>query len=459
MNLLEVRPTARQGLAMKARVGSDSWWAVVYDNSVSLLRRMYWSGAFVALLMSALTACGDGVTQTGNDTVGAFDLPAIPPVCEPGLRFCQGSDLWVCNEAGTDLDMTTCPGQCDEGQCIESCTPNTSRCITVDTLEVCTGQGLAVTQQCENGCADGACQEQSSCTPGEILCDKVDNKLIKCNSFGSDFFTVEVCKNTCSEDTNECIDIICVPGESRCSPDQPKVLEVCEPGGTLWKPSKFCPGKCENGACAEVNCEAGELICGPEGIEECAADESAYVLKEACDVTCVTGNDGQPSCALCQEGYAKCKNQKILQKCSSGQKGWEDYLLCGTLQTCQDGQCKNMITLSPDVPIKTNYMALTKAFIHCWQGGSFGFCRAINTTDLTYPIAAEDISSWFCNEAKKADFIDESAYEAGKDMMGCGIVNLEDLTFQTGVINPNLNGVECIGLADTEIIVDYCVNF
>ncbi len=437
---------------------SDSKLTLDYDVNVMWPKRYLWNlslGLSFALLGFA---CGDGATTGPADTGGGLDLPPPPPVCEPGMRFCQGSELWVCNAEGSGLDMTMCPGNCDEGECIEPCTPNTSRCLTVSTLEICTIQGLAVTQECENGCADGACQDQSSCKPGEVLCDKVGNKLIKCNSFGTDYFTVEVCDNTCSEDTNECIDIVCVPGEVRCSPSQPKVLEICSPSGTVWKPNKFCPGKCENGGCAEVNCQAGELICGAEGIEECAADESAYVLKEPCDVMCVTGNDGQPACALCQDGATKCNGQ-IVQKCTSSQNGWADYLLCGTLQTCQDGQCKAMVSLSPDVPIKTNYMTLTKAFIHCWQSNSFGFCRAINTTGLTYPIAPEDISSWFCNETKKSDFIDESAYEAGKDMMGCGIVNLEDLTFQTGVINPNLNGVECIGLADTEIIIDYCVNF
>ena len=435
-------------------VASDARRSLHYDEVVMHTKR------YMLSLMCALLCMGCADETPGGlvDAGGMSDLPKAPPVCEPGFRFCQGSDLWICNEEGSGLDMTTCPGLCDEGQCIESCTPNTTRCLTVTTLEVCTVQGLAVTQECANGCADGQCKEEASCTPGEILCDKVGSKLIKCNSFGNDYFTVEACENTCSEETNECVEIVCVPGETRCSPSQPKVLEVCSPQGSIWKPNKFCPGKCENGACAEVNCAAGELICGEAGIEECTPDESAYALKEPCDVTCVTGNDGQPVCALCAVGATQCKGQ-IVQKCTSGESGWADYLLCGTLQTCQNGVCKNMVTLDPNVPIKTNYMTLTKAFIHCWQSQSFGFCRSINTSGLTYPISAEEISGWFCDEAKKSDFVDESAYDAAKDMMGCGITNFEDLTFQTGVINPNLNGVECIGLGDTEIIVDYCVNF
>lgn len=354
--------------------------------------------------------------------------------------------------------MVTCGGLCDEGQCVESCSPNTSKCLTVSILQICTAQGLTTTMVCDQGCANGACLDITACEPGEVVCDKAGSQLVKCNSFGSAYFTFELCESTCSEETDACVDVICNPGDVRCSPSQFKVVETCDSAGTVWKPTAFCDGKCEQGACKEVNCDAGVRQCGPQGIEECNAEESGFDLVEPCETGCGLNANGQPTCGLCVQGATQCKGN-IVEKCFNSLNGWKDYLLCGSLQTCELGECYNKVTLNPTSPMKSNLMTLTLAFVNCWQSQAVGFCRSINTTGLTYPISADDLSSWFCDEAEKSDFIDQSAYDTAHDIMGCGLTNLEDMTFVTTVISPNLNGAECIGLADAEIIIDYCVNF
>ena len=148
----------------------------------------------------------------------------------------------------------------------------------------------------------------------------------------------------------------------------------------------------------------------------------------------------------------------------SALEGWVPYQQCGSLEKCIDGYCKPIVVLDPTVPMTVNYLLLTKAFVACWDVAEVGFCREISTAGLIYPITASEITEWFCKNANESDFLDEEDYDTAKDIMGCGFTNVEDLSFETGVIHPNLVGEECIAFSDKgianskEIVITACEN-
>lgn len=95
-------------------------------------------------------------------------------ICEAGaLLGCAGETSFeVCNETGTRTFTAPCPGNspCTNGACEQPlCTSGTTRCVDLNTVEVCNDIGLFEPQACGEGkeCADGECQDL--CTLNEKL--------------------------------------------------------------------------------------------------------------------------------------------------------------------------------------------------------------------------------------------------------------------------------------------------
>ncbi|HCO12930.1 MAG TPA: hypothetical protein DIT46_02020 [Gemmatimonadetes bacterium] len=416
----------------------------------------------VAALFAGVACAGD--TLPGADATGppTADVPRHQ-VCTPGLAFCDGNDLWLCNDLGTDLKSVTCTGVCDEGECKGACEPDTSRCVSANLLEVCHASGVSTTQPCDNGCKDGQCLEAPVCVAGAMVCDPETGEVTKCNSRGSGRFLFEVCEYACDPDTDTCIIPVCEADARRCSANEPNVVEVCASDRSGWAPTEFCSDKCEDGYCKAINCAIGDVQCSAEGIEACKEDASGFELVTPCDEGCLIDLDGVPFCAKCKTNHSKCEGETVFY-CLSATEGWVHYQQCGSLETCQGGACKALLKLDPKATFTTNYLLLTKAFVHCWKKGVVGFCRELGTEGFVSPIKKNQISDWFCDEATKEDFADEKDYDVAKDIMGCGVTNLQDLTFETNGINPNLLSVECIAFADSglvsskEIVVTLCEN-
>jgi hypothetical protein len=428
---------------------------------------------FLGMLM---VGCGDATQKTPDASViNDLGMPDYgqpddgPPIdtvqnCPPGHAFCNGNELLTCKSDGSGYTTIICPTQCDEGECLDACTPGSAQCKTTDWLETCSDDGKASIQFCENGCAGGTCTEVQVCVPDEIFCEPGGARLLKCDSKGSSADNLEECPYGCDEENTACKAAACQPGDTRCADDDPNTVEICSATQTGWeKATTPCKDTCEDGVCVVLACDVDEVQCGPLGVEKCTETQTEFELLEPCKIGCVTDVDGNPACALCAVGEVKCDYQTV-KSCDDALEGFITEKECSEIQSCAEGACVDTVTLKEQNPPAANYLLLLKAFVDCWNDKVEGACRAINTTGLTVDISADDISYWFCDHAKEADFDSQDDYAAANDIAGCGLFNVEDMDFQTKTIHGDLNGVECLGYAkdwvnSNEIVINDCEAF
>jgi len=407
------------------------------------------------------------ITDLGAPDYGAPDTtdpPEVIQVCPPGHSFCNESELLTCAPDGSGYTTIICPDQCDKGECIDQCTAGTSTCKTTQMLETCDANGNLTVQFCEDGCAAGQCTEVQVCTPNDIFCEPGGARLLICDEKGLSATNHEECPYGCDDATSTCKAPVCDPAETRCSADQPNVVEICNATQSGWTQATTpCKDKCSEGECVVLACEADETQCGPLGVEKCNADLTGFDVIEPCKIGCIIDVKDEPQCALCTVGDVKCDFQTI-KTCDDALEGWSTMKTCDAIQSCAEGACVDTVTLKEQNPKQDNYILLAKAFVDCWNGKTKGACRAISTVGLTYDIEPSDITKWHCDNAEESDYASAEEYSTATDIMGCGTFNLEELDFKTDVIHKDLNGIECIGFykdwtGDGEIEIKKCDEF
>ncbi len=389
--------------------------------------------------------------------------------CVPGAQFCNGPTLWICRTDGEGYTQIPCELGCENAHCAsESCTPNQKRCLEPKLAEACDATGQAELQVCDHGCADGQCVA-IQCVAGKLFCSESGSEVQKCSVDGLQILDVETCNYGCDAVNAVCLAAACDEGDLRCSPEDPLRVQQCNPEQTAFDDTNvLCTETCDKGICYVSACTPSSLRCGPSALEECKSDGSGFVSKEECQWGCLDNGQGEAFCALCLPGAYACKDNNVVF-CAAPQQPWTVVKECNSIDSCVQGDCVKVISLSDEQTKKETNLLLIQAFVDCWQkmnkaDKEADLCRSISSVELSIGIDKGDLIDWFCegldDTIDAEDLGGESELDAAKDLMGCGgwILNPNNLTFKTPgeKINPGLWLVECVAYDDGEILVSPC---
>lgn len=153
------------------------------------------------------------------------------------------------------------------------CQPANGRCTGLATREVCTDSGDEWEREvceAETRCdpQTGECQE-ASCNPGEFIACTEDGLQRHCNAAGTRIVE-EPCPGDAPCEDGACADPECEEGIVRCIDDQAR--EICNAAGA-WVEGEPCPRgrECFNGEC-EPLCELSKKVSSYMGCEYWSAD-------------------------------------------------------------------------------------------------------------------------------------------------------------------------------------------
>lgn len=228
-------------------------------------------------------------------------------VCEPGSKSCDGQNVKVCSDDGTERTIE------------QTCLPSQT-------------------------CADGACAE-TACVPNTKFCQGGD--VWRCDSTGSGSLLSQSCSRSqfCREedDTAKCTDQACPPGAAICDGD---VATTClddgsgpAKGGTDCSATKQA---CVVGACKDTECVAGSKVCMNEDVYLCGANGKDLSLLADCQSGTVCDGDKQACVAkICDIGSTGCDGNTAV-KCNEFGSGWEPVGTdcSASNQVCVSGACK-----------------------------------------------------------------------------------------------------------------------
>jgi hypothetical protein len=161
-----------------------------------------------------------------DDEVCIAGACSAPP-CSAGETVCMGKNIFVCNETGTDLELS---GMCGEGA---YCDPETGGCVVGKCTPgetICAEGGVAICKASASGFADAVpCGEGEGCLMGAcalIVCEAstrfcTAGHLFLCNDTGTTFEIAQTCglDQYCDEDTAKCAQRVCEPGAQFCGDD------------------------------------------------------------------------------------------------------------------------------------------------------------------------------------------------------------------------------------------------
>lgn len=118
----------------------------------------------------------DSGTGGGAATVGTGG--SINVNCPIGMKQCSGNTPQTCETTGW-ASGNECPFICDQGECVGSCKPGSTKC-NIDLLQSCDAKGAwEKPTACEFGCDAAATGCKSSCAAGEFNC--YGNQVRQCD--------------------------------------------------------------------------------------------------------------------------------------------------------------------------------------------------------------------------------------------------------------------------------------
>jgi hypothetical protein len=178
------------------------------------------------------------------------------------------------------------------------------------------------------------------CTPGEVICN--GPMRMRCND--DQVWVADPCDAglICTGD-GECTDRVCTPGERRCSPTSPDVIEQCNSAGSGWEAVDSCTDRlvCMDGACVVEVCTPGEIRCAGTQYRQCDADGLGW----SDPVDCPEGqacNDGACTDIICTPGDGTCTSESTRIVCNAtGTEEVEEECMAGYI--CIDGVCRLQI--------------------------------------------------------------------------------------------------------------------
>lgn len=295
---------------------------------------------------------GADVTDTTADAT--TDVPSPDVItdaggeCSPGRRVCDGNAVYECDAEGDQFVL----------------------------FEQCEG---------ESECVGGECIE-TECNPGDRFC--AGDILVRCNADGVAVAESDCAANSayCSEDIDaHCQPRVCEPDALRCDAEAPRV-ERCDARGTGWTVVSQCgEGQlCDDGACVETECEAGEQRCiGPFVYASCQEDgQSVDVIPCGDGNYCLETGVGAIDCReqQCEPNARRCAaTGEAVELCDDRGTGYTNTIPCEPGDYCLDGFCTAQVCepntvrcAGPDAYLECDSRGAAGTLLYCEPGN---FCQ------------------------------------------------------------------------------------
>ena len=329
---------------------ADGWQAVLitgYDNKAGgwFTFKNSWSDdwgkkGYGRLSYALVAAIGQGGLFPDALTLRTV---CAKPVCVAKEKKCDasGNNVLQCQKDGCGWTAyQNCQCGCASGACKkQACTPSANKQCdpTGKIVQKCKPDGCGLTnlQTCPCACSNGACTT-ALCNPGALKCDSAGKKLMECGKQGCTWTTLKTCGCTCNG--KACAGPSCTPNQKRCDAAG-KGLEVCQPDGCGWTKGSSCKCGCANGTCKAQVCPAGTKQCDASGkaVLQCKTDGCGWNTLQQCGCGC---SGGKCTTQACTPFSYKC-NGSNQQQCQANGCGWtnKSYCDCG----CVGGACKSKV--------------------------------------------------------------------------------------------------------------------
>jgi hypothetical protein len=180
------------------------------------------------------------------------------------------------------------------------------------------------------------------CVPGTVRCG-IDGVRERCSATGT--WDNDPCPtDSACIGEGECLARVCERGETRCNPDDPAQVQICDGTMTGWVLSMVCPGEsiCEYGVCVPRSCEPGSVLCTSDGkMRVCNEAGTGYGDPEDCETGMVCDTD---ACVpvVCTPGTMECIDLARRRVCNFLGSGW-DAEDCVEGTSCTDGECLEQV--------------------------------------------------------------------------------------------------------------------
>jgi hypothetical protein len=167
--------------------------------------------------------------------------------------------------------------KCEHGECIGSCSPNTSSCADTNRVRRCREDGKSYSDfECPAAmtCVNGRCESQTaaSCTFGQDICLD-ESTALTCIRNGSGY-EVKECPSHTRCRAGKCMGSVCSPGVTSCvaattstttAPADFNGVQTCNADGT-----GYIVEVCASGGTCLQNAETGKFSCW---LQECTLNE------------------------------------------------------------------------------------------------------------------------------------------------------------------------------------------
>jgi hypothetical protein len=296
---------------------------------------------FTALVCLWASACGKVAPGGGK----------LNDAC---LRSTDCMDPFICSNGHCQLDSFS-----------RVCVAGQLRC-NGDDVEMCTDTGDAyeMKEHCDRGCVGGACRP-AVCTAGAQRCS--GNTVEECLPSGVAWAVRQVCPTSCEVNVNDetkaaCGEPICAPFETKCSENNPGVLQTCNSNGTAYTDTACSndpaahPAACLQGRCLPVVCTVTRNSmnqitgraqrCRGVVAEQCNDSGTAWEAREICENACAFNEmSGQATCPaqICAPFSTRCNADRVtLETCNSSGTAYTNTTCAGTNggeARCANGGC------------------------------------------------------------------------------------------------------------------------
>jgi hypothetical protein len=326
----------------------------------------------------AIVALGFWVAACSGSSKSS-DNPRAERVCEPGTKSCDGQNVKVCSDDGSERTI--------ERTCLPSQT-----------------------------CADGACAE-TACVPNTKFCQ--GNEVWRCDSTGSGSALSQSCGQSqfCREtdESAHCSDQACTPGEAICDGD---IATTClKDGSGPEKVGTDCTASkqaCVDGACHDTACIAGSKVCKNGDVYLCSKDGSEMSLLVECQTGTVCDDEKQACVTkVCDVGSIGCDESRAV-KCNASGSAWDPGGIdCATSnQVCVAGSCKKKTCTPGDkfcqdgdvyacdqFGVSSSLSVTCYGTQYCTPSGSYAYCtQGCTPNEITcngnYALVCNDDGSW-----------------------------------------------------------------
>jgi hypothetical protein len=430
------------------------------------LRVLALTSALIALT-GFVTSCQDilgdvePVIRTGRPL--SPDAGGISVECQLGTFRCTGSKREICAdmvdrgvrwmtqedcltnalcEQGLAQAVISCPHPAcnlDEGRCAGA-TPQRCR----DDLTgfdayglLCDNAGQCATsiEECPSGppcCTQG-------CTAGQVRCNA--GVMERCGANQESWDLVEACSSSelCQQGLAKCEGVgacacdapVCQLGETRCSPDTPTTLEVCNAGQTGWQIVDNCataalcelgrtrsPLGCEPPACST---EIDQHNCTDVGVlQKCRENRTGFDDVQACPGGAAFCNAVGKSCdpTPCGPGDQRC-NGATIEVCRDDRTGFNPTdQVCASAVLCQE----------EPAPVHCNPPACATDEFNCFGGTQLQRCNDSRTA--FEPFGAACARPDLCSaDRRRCDFCVPNRRECTPDLTSSRTCNAGGAAF------------------------------